>query len=788
VDKTGLVEVLAFNDLSDMPGGAITVGAITADSLDAGSGAITTTGSIGIGADASTPARPLDVDGVIRWRTPDNISYAEYLWISGDTPDSIMIAARKLSGSDYPDFAIEVGGDNNIFRIDASTLRVGINVTTPAAKLDILETTEQLRLKYDASNYASFTIDSGGDLLLTASGGDISFGDENITTTGTVTADQLIAKNGTDTITIDSTDGALKSIRTDSGALYIRPAGTLVGWFDATQFGFYGNKDFQFGASGTSHSAIRYSEHQTVDALMISLSDFAANNQGRYMIICDHSDQTFDFEHANQSTPTVFFHSDAQSTTEWGSITHDGTDFLFNAGAGVANFSALGITTTGTVTLAGLTATANLDIGGYLFRSATMHADSTVAGAGILGVGIAPQANSAAYVNYNPTSTTANSTVLYFAGNYAPSGNTAKHLRAIAGSIVYNSSNDSTGYMTALKAGGWKRGSGDLAAIHTLYLGDAGIYDGTGSVTNVNYIKIDDGRMDGTGGAAITNFAGIWMADLTKGSNNYGIVISSDTIGLTLGAGQDVTIKWDGSATDFGSSPINTTGAVTITNSYVCAGGTTYCACIGDTGSCAACFCDSARCAYFADGSKAGYLCDSTYSVCILDGTYGIYIDCCICGTCGIFGADVNNCGVLGCNGYYGVCGEKGASGNAAGFFCDGSSTCVCLIDGSNALYSSDGSYYACLITGSNAGCFCDSSSNCAILGDGTYAACFYDAGNSCCVYIGGGSYGVCSCCIIRTDSCFDCGGNNGVSATFTNGDGETVTVSGGIITNIAPP
>lgn len=63
-----------------------------------------------------------------------------------------------------------------------TTGNVGINDTTPDAKLNILATTEQLRLDYDDSNYASFTVDASGDLTLGLTGTSTSF---TLTTDGT---------------------------------------------------------------------------------------------------------------------------------------------------------------------------------------------------------------------------------------------------------------------------------------------------------------------------------------------------------------------------------------------------------------------------------------------------------------------------------------------------------------------------------------------------------------------------------------------------------------------------
>ena len=49
-----------------------------------------------------------------------------------------------------------------------SSGNVGIGTTTPGAKLHVLETSEQLRMGYDASNYASFTTGSAGNLTISS--------------------------------------------------------------------------------------------------------------------------------------------------------------------------------------------------------------------------------------------------------------------------------------------------------------------------------------------------------------------------------------------------------------------------------------------------------------------------------------------------------------------------------------------------------------------------------------------------------------------------------------------
>ncbi|MEA2112643.1 MAG: tail fiber domain-containing protein [Patescibacteria group bacterium] len=56
------------------------------------------------------------------------------------------------------------GGD-----ITATGGNVGVGITAPGAKLNASSTTEQLRLSYDATNYASFTVDSASSLTMAPS-------------------------------------------------------------------------------------------------------------------------------------------------------------------------------------------------------------------------------------------------------------------------------------------------------------------------------------------------------------------------------------------------------------------------------------------------------------------------------------------------------------------------------------------------------------------------------------------------------------------------------------------
>ena len=89
---------------------------------------------------------------------------------------------------------------------------VGIGVTDPAAKLEVFSTTEQVRLSYDGSSYASFTVDSSSNLkILTGESGavDIDAGTIDLSTqTVDVTLNAAVDALNFDsnTLSIDATN------------------------------------------------------------------------------------------------------------------------------------------------------------------------------------------------------------------------------------------------------------------------------------------------------------------------------------------------------------------------------------------------------------------------------------------------------------------------------------------------------------------------------------------------------------------------------------------------------
>ncbi len=94
--------------------------------------------------------------------------------ISGNTSMSSLIVDQSGSGDIFT--ASSSGQTRFVVKNNGN---VGIGSTGPDAKLDVLATSgEQLRLTYtDGSVYTGFTVNSGGDLTIDATGGDINLSD-----------------------------------------------------------------------------------------------------------------------------------------------------------------------------------------------------------------------------------------------------------------------------------------------------------------------------------------------------------------------------------------------------------------------------------------------------------------------------------------------------------------------------------------------------------------------------------------------------------------------------------
>ena len=191
---------------------------------------INAAGAVGIGTTA--PAYKLDVNGQARFGNSLAGTAAQVSIGKSSTWNSENTAGLRIEDGTQ-DTGLLLGADATndvayIQSIDPGTSyatrsllinpnggNVGIGTTDPASKLNSLSTTEQLRLSYDVSNYASFTTNSSGDLSLDLSGGDLTL----------ASGDNLNLSTSSDLIFGGTTSLGETTGATDSGAY-------LVGVFD----------------------------------------------------------------------------------------------------------------------------------------------------------------------------------------------------------------------------------------------------------------------------------------------------------------------------------------------------------------------------------------------------------------------------------------------------------------------------------------------------------------------------------------------------------------------------
>lgn len=94
------------------------------------------------------------------------------------------------------------------------------------------------------------------------------------------------------------------------------------------------NDDIRLIFGTGSDAAVEYNTTQTVDNLMLEVGQ-----DGRAVVLIEQADRAFDFAHAQQTNPTLFVHSANQNTTQWISVTHNGTNGIIDVGTGGINFS-----------------------------------------------------------------------------------------------------------------------------------------------------------------------------------------------------------------------------------------------------------------------------------------------------------------------------------------------------------------------------------------------------------------------------------------------------------------
>jgi hypothetical protein len=157
------------------------------------------------------------------WGSRDGVALAEYIWYNTAISDSeaeeleAYLTDKYFQGNTHLMEWEKTGGEIN-GRL-TSTGKLGVGTTAPEAKVQAVDTAEQFRLGYDASNYVSFTVDSSGNLTvdLTGTSPIVTLSDDLLLASGnlyftSVTTGSSITTSGNDLVVtpdIDSNTGKL---------------------------------------------------------------------------------------------------------------------------------------------------------------------------------------------------------------------------------------------------------------------------------------------------------------------------------------------------------------------------------------------------------------------------------------------------------------------------------------------------------------------------------------------------------------------------------------------------
>jgi len=267
--------------------------------------------------------------------------------------------------------------DNSNFFWDDTNNRLGIGTATPDTKLEVegsgstrifsVNRDDRVNGYFDMSFPSQMTtFDSLNDFIFTVQGSEVwrtdagSLGVQIGYTDNLLSGDKLTV-NGQVGIGTNTPDALLEV----AGDTHIN--GNITGDQSIT---LGSNWQLNFGPSGVLNTAFEQ------DSIAVQFLMAVGDNSGNQFVMTNRTNIGSDHDHALQTNPTLFIHSDTDPDTandEWISITHDVTDGVITTGSGAIRIlsggaiigsgsSTHGVSGDGT-----LMVTSNLEVDGFSF-------------------------------------------------------------------------------------------------------------------------------------------------------------------------------------------------------------------------------------------------------------------------------------------------------------------------------------------------------------------------------------------------------------------------------------
>ncbi len=235
--------------------------------------------------------------------------------------DLFVTGELEVDGTAFFDGTATFAGTITAAAINGTTIRgttVGLassllDISSDGTKVSFVPATGDYTLFGDAGT-TSHTLNTNDDVVVSG----------RLEVDGIIYADNTTANGG-----VVWTNGAATASLYHNGSTFVLSTSAHNILFSPGSGAIVLGDDYRFAFGDAGDSSLRHSTVQTVDNLVLGVGV-----EGNALIMCQQADVGFDFAHADATDPTLFIHSRNQSTTEWISFKHDGTNGLIDVGTG----------------------------------------------------------------------------------------------------------------------------------------------------------------------------------------------------------------------------------------------------------------------------------------------------------------------------------------------------------------------------------------------------------------------------------------------------------------------